>query len=494
MGACDVKLTLKNERANYITSLDTLRGKVELNVNSEITVENVQIKFEGFAKTKIEVKERVHNGNSSQTRTQIKRESHTLVYNAVTLFPPSNVREVSDNKKFTLTPGKYEYDFEIKVPLLNQCADGGAYGSHQLSVLPPTSSLSDLFNIHYLLKVTVRRTTWYKANIREIKPVNLRPFDPIDEIIAFSQPLFLRKDEVFKGMIPKRIALTEKPTGPESYKIPEKKSLGGKSSRFLKSVFGGQVDEPNYVDSTIVPFSLEIRINGPYLSMGQTPNLSLFITSKYGPERYKGIDNQTSGLGSFYLHHLKIDLASSICLVAQSARKLLLPEYSIFHQKDLNYPIDLANLQPNPLSNETSNSLPYELELDRSMFEGDAVVRADIPPTCRTCNIEISYKLKVTATFVENIDSWSSKKIEVQAPVTILSGIPAPEEYIEMRQIPPHIAQQVLRNYPPEMFAGGNNMGVEAIFSNDAEISPKILTGEKVDGNQLPSYQSATQS
>lgn len=505
MGGCDIKLTLHNNRPLFFTSLDTLRGKVELNVTSEIAVENVQVKFEGFAKTKLEVRERVHHGGSGNTRTQVKRESHTLVYKAVTLFPPPNVREVSDNKKFTLTPGKYEYDFDIKVPLSNECGDPTSpnfnYLRHLESPLPPNvlGSIDDMFSVQYILKVTVRRASWFKTNIREIKIPQLRPFDPIDELISFTQPIFLKKDDVFKGKIPKRIALTEKPKGPESYKIPERKSISGKSSRFLKSVFGGQVEEPNYAEPTHVPFTFEVRASGPFVTVGQSPNIGLFISSRYGPDRYKGIDHQTSGLGAFYLQSLRIELEAGISLIAENARKHIVRSFPIVYKKDINLPIDLADLEPSPLSTETSNVQPYELEIERSLFQ-DAVITNNLTPSFKVCNIDLSYRLKVTATFVDNINSWSAKKIEVLAPIALLSGIPAPEEYIEMRQIPPHIAQQVLKNYPREMhgseplqavFSSGDGTAAVPFNISDSNGN-ESFNNEKVDEGELPSYQSAT--
>lgn len=505
MGACDVKLTIHKNRDKFHTNLDTLRGTVELKVNSEITVENVQVKFEGFSRTRIEVKERsMSDSNNSQTRTVTKSETHPLVYKVVTLFPPPNVREVSNSKKFTLTPGKYEYDFEIKVPLESECTDANASGynyiRHSIGPLPPSATFPEIFSVDYILKVTVRRTSWYKTNIREFKYPKFTPFDPIDEVIARTTPMFARKDVNFRNMIPKRIALTEKPTGPESYRILEKKTLSSKSSKFLKTVFGnggGKSGKDNYTEGIDVPFALEVRVNSPYTTIDKPLNMTLFITSQIPPDKYKGIDGKSSGLGEFYLQNLKIELLASYYVVAENYNKLIgFPFPIIKMPKELNLRIDLANLKPSKPNIGASSPYQWEMEIDYKLYGPANVSGNQLVPSFKTCNIEVNYKLNVMANFVEDPDSWSSsgKKIEVNAPIIVLSGIPPPEEYIQMKQIPPHIAQQLLREYPSEL--GGMDLQ-EDIFNEENNVSvPKSQrrpSGSVMDGNQLPTYESATQ-
>ena len=46
---------------------------------------------------------------------------HKALYDTVIVFPPDNVRQVSQAKDFTLTPGNYSYPFEFKLPLNNSC-------------------------------------------------------------------------------------------------------------------------------------------------------------------------------------------------------------------------------------------------------------------------------------------------------------------------------------------------------------------------------------
>lgn len=455
MPPCDIHLSLIPTRPDSYTSLDTLRGKVLINVNKEIDVENVQVKFEGFAKTEIEVRERVHSANgSTQTRHVVKKETHTLVHQTKTLFPPPNVRNVSNSKtKFTLTPGEYEYDFQFTVPMTNECGDtfNPNYNSfrHFPTPLPPSCAGAG-HSVNYLIKVTIRRASWLKTNIREIKTPHLRPFDPIDEILAFSQPLFLSKESTLTGMIPKRIATTEKPSGPESYTIPKKNSISERSSNFFRSVFKSDTEDPHLVDGQDVPFALEARIDGPFVTTSQAPNYQLFITSKHGPEKYRGIDNQSSGLGQFILKSLRIELAAFANLTAESHTEVTGATYPILTLNNLNYEIDLADLAPNTLAQQAQNAPPYQLAINPTLYQ-DATVKETVPPTFRTCNIFLEHKLQIVAVFAENAKSWTSKKVVLSAPVKVLSGIPAPEEYIQFRQIPPDVAAGILARYPSHM-------------------------------------------
>lgn len=183
MPPCALKLLLDGNRPPFYTNLDTIRGKVVLTVYGVIDVENIQVKFEGFAKTEIVVRKNSFQNGQPRSRRVTKSENHTLVYQCITLFPPPNVREVSQSNSFTLTPGTYEYEFDFKIPMMNQCGAPGQNGfGHSPSSLPP-SITGDGYNIEYFVKVTVRRPSLMKFNMREIHDITLTPFDPIDEIL-----------------------------------------------------------------------------------------------------------------------------------------------------------------------------------------------------------------------------------------------------------------------------------------------------------------------
>lgn len=451
MSSCDASIWLDKDRPTSYSSLDTIRGTAVLIVHKELAVESVQIKFEGFATTDINVKEKVYSQYHAQSNRVMRSESHTLIYQRRTLFPSASTRQPSDSgTKYTLKPGRHAYDFKFKIPMVNQCADRVENSvKHFSSPLPP-SGAGYGFNVKYLVKLTVRRASWVKSNIRAQQSIQIMPFDPIDDVLAFSQPTFVRKQEKFTGMIPKKIAMTEMPTGPESYETPQKNTFTGKSSKFLKAVFKPETEEPRYFNGVEVPFFFEARLDDPFITRGQLPDYQLYITSNYGPDRYRGIDNQSSGLGQFILKSLKIDLICFGDLTAAAHTVDFERTYPMLNLTDLEYRIDLADLVLSPSANDTQE--PYELEIKHSLYK-KPTIQDGILPSFRTCNIDLQYKLRITAGFAESAKSWGSKKLTVSAPMKLLSGIPPPAEYIYDRQIPPNVAFEFMSRYPAEALA-----------------------------------------
>ncbi|CCH46965.1 hypothetical protein BN7_6572 [Wickerhamomyces ciferrii] len=454
-GTVDIVIQLNNTDGYKYKPLDVIRGRVNLKVHKEISVKEVTVKFAGISRSEFQVNERRRTANgNTQNRKVTKTEFHTVAYDEGIIFPPPNVRNVSNSKEFTLTPGEYVYDFAFKIPLRNVCYltnTGGRGVTHGDTRLPPSMGITGIGNINYQVRVTVKRASWFKSNPQEHKNPMVTSFDPIDDIISHTHPFFLRNSIVFSDKIHKRIALTEKPTGPESYEIPIKESARKKSSHFIKSLFGNKGPPPKFAQEYDVPFVFEVRCSTPFLRIGRVPQLKIFLTSKHGPERYRGIDNQTSGLGQFILEDFGIYLIGTYSVIAEGRSVQEQRIYRLNHKRDLSMELDLANLEPNPLHGTTADSNPFQLELPFSLY-GDAVVLDVVKPTFDTCNIKVDYKLNIWAKFLEEKKSWGSKKLEFLTPVTVLTGVPAPQEYIQMMQIPPQLAQQVLETYPPEAF------------------------------------------
>ncbi|CCH46967.1 Arrestin domain-containing protein A [Wickerhamomyces ciferrii] len=512
----NVTVQLNNTNGTYTYKpLDVIRGRVCLKVHKEINVQEVTVKFDGISISQVYVTEKRYNPKTKkiETRTYIRKDSHIFAHDGCVIFPPPNVRNVSNNKVFTLTPGEYIYDFAFKLPLRNICAytgTGRRIAGHSYTMLPPSMGISDIGKINYQVKVKVKRDSWFRADPRMRKGLNVTSFDPIDDIIRFTSPFVLRGSIVFSNRIHKRIALSEKPTGPESYEIPIRESSLKKSSHFIKSLFGNEDPPPKFAQEFDVPFVFEVRCPSQFLKINQVPGLKIFLTSKHGPERYRGIDDQASGLGQLILKDFGIYLIGTYTATSGVHVTTYQKTYRLTSKRDLPMMLDLANLKPNPIYGTTSNSNPFQLELPISLY-GDAVVPADIEPTFETCNLKKNYMLNIRAKFREDKKSWHSKMVEFFRPVTVLTGVPAPQEYIQMNHIPHRLAQRVLKTYPPEVFkqpedftplyddttAAPTSLSIEETESLEMDGKQKLTTENFSQAQQpeesLPTYGSATQ-
>ncbi|CAM9024613.1 unnamed protein product [Wickerhamomyces anomalus] len=390
VSACEVKIEVQDLRAsNIFTNLDTIRGKVYVNVRSEISLSCIQIKLEGVSQSIIRKKEWV----KKKEKTVTKVENHTLLYEAKTIFPPKNIRKVSSAKDFTLTPGEYEYDFEFKLPYNSTCETNIAPKNgitnkfqivrtnleyvnkadlHVQGMLPPSlTDLGDLAQINYFLKVTVKRASLIKPNIRKISPFRFVPFDSVDHINRSNRELnFLRREYVFKDKIPEIIALFNKPAGINS-PVPKQS-----------------------------PPSPQRRS-----SIGKPPSYRLYVLSKANPKKYLGIDGESSGLGAIYLKSLKIDLFIISNIVSQEFKKQDMKLITLC-QVSVSGKLDLAYARKSKAINEQTGSALHELEIPQSVFS-NAIIPYSVVPSFKTCNVQRKYKLKITAGFT---DTKSSKK------------------------------------------------------------------------------------
>ncbi|CCH46968.1 hypothetical protein BN7_6575 [Wickerhamomyces ciferrii] len=482
MGSKSVNITiqLNNTNGYKYKPLDIIRGRVFLRVYKEINIKDVIVNFYGTSRSQFYVIERRRNMDTGEMEDEriCKTETHTVAYDGCIIFPPPNVRSVSNNKAFTLTPGEYVYDFAFKIPLRNRCGTGKRTRGHGDTRLPPSMGITGVGSINYRVQVTIRRASRFRSNIEEYKYPNITCFDPIEDIISYAQPFSLRKSVVLSNQIHKRIALTEKPTGPESYEIPMRKSTRKKSSHFIKSLFGSKEPPPKFAQEYDVPFVFEVECSSPILRINQAaPDLKIFLKSKYGPNTYRGIDNQTSGLGHFILEEFGIYLIGTYSVIAEDRSIQKRISYRLTFKGNLSMNLDLADLEPNPLYGTAEDSNPFQLEFPRFLYE-NATVPKGIKPTFDTCNIKVDYKLNIRARFLEEQKGWYSKSVELFKPVSVITGVPAPQEYIEMKQIPPHLAQQVLETYPPEAFRRPDDF---TPLYDDTTAAPASLNVEETE-------------
>jgi len=464
VSACEVKIEVQDLRAsNVFTNLDTIRGKVYVNVRSEISLSCIQIKLEGVSQSIIRKNKLIKN----KEKTVTKVENHTLLYEARTIFPPKNIRQVSSAKDFTLTPGEYEYDFEFKLPYNSACESNKAPKNgvtnrlqlvrtsleyvnqadiHVMEMLPPSlSDLGDLATINYFLKVTVKRASILKPNIRKITPFRFIPFDSLNHINQSNRELnFIRREHIFKDKIPEIIALynpTQGSSSPNSSGYHPPPSPQRRSSSFLKTLFFGSWEdvsaqqpppppplpaknEPPIITAYDVPFYFEARFHGLFQTVGKAPGFRLYVLSKVNPKKYLGLNGESSGLGAIYLKALKIELFVVSNVVSQEFRKQDVKVITLC-QVSVSGKLDLAYARKSKAINEQTGSALYELEIPQSVFS-NAIVPYSIIPNFKTCNVERKYKMKITGGFADAKGSKNIKDIELETWIDILGGIPPP--------------------------------------------------------------------
>lgn len=181
----------------FYTAGDPVTGTVVLTVKRQITVRDLQVKVTGTARTEIT---RAVLTRKGKQRYRTEQSRHEVLYDVVTLFPPQNVKEVSANRKFTLTPGEYVYEFCLGLPVHAFCGDKQAReGSnlftsqwesswrenrrdtdrHVKCVLPPSfvsgSLATDAASVDYTIKASLHRTELLATSSRLVGRLLVKP-------------------------------------------------------------------------------------------------------------------------------------------------------------------------------------------------------------------------------------------------------------------------------------------------------------------------------
>ncbi|EGW30032.1 uncharacterized protein SPAPADRAFT_73455 [Spathaspora passalidarum NRRL Y-27907] len=455
MSMGDVKIEIDRRITDgTFTNYDIIKGSVTLVVTNSISLNWIQVKLEGVSSSQLSIP-RVASVNSRRRdrdkKDKIVRDVHKILYDTAIVFPPDNVRQVSQAKEFTLTPGNYSYPFEFKIPLNNSCVkmtgitnkvtfnsktfdvmiNNGNFnpaliqnkaqqlysdyisgtppstpGSsqappqqqqqhsyHITSQLPPSLSGNGEFaSIKYYVKVTCKRSSFFKTNLRAFDPFIFLPLD-LDE---YNRPLntvggdyeeyrevFVRKELIFKNRIPEIVGVKIPPPAPPSKSEPPTKD---------------------------VPFSFEIRFRHPaFLIPTKRPSFKLFLISNLNPDRYSLAKyerpEESNGLGVVYLQRLTIDL---ICTTAVSVLETdgnmnethmgkNEERINICNNNYQNLKFDLRKCKINKKC-DASNVRLYELEIPKKYFE-NCILPDYLAPSFKTCNISRKYTLVVTGGF-----------------------------------------------------------------------------------------------
>ncbi|KAI5970179.1 hypothetical protein CANMA_000790 [Candida margitis] len=519
----DVKVEIDRSYTDgTFTNHDIIRGKVTLVVTKAITLNWIQVKLEGISSSQLNIPRQQSNGKRDKDRKdKIIRDQHKVLYDTQIVFPPDNVRQVSQAKDFTLAPGNYSYSFEFKIPLNNSCAKmggitnkvslnlksfdvminngnfnttfvknkahqlasehgyaGGGNGKrkasftppppkqsyHTTSQLPPSlSGIGEFANVKYFIKVTCKRSSFLKTNLRAYDPFIFLPLDldvqnrPLLDNQQFEleyKEAFVRKELIFRNRIPEIVGVKvmSSPT-----KSSEKKALpavpqaqrpppSSKKQGFMSRLFSGASDNtpisssnvtPTYpkrveqkkrsnvpeIKSKDVPFSFEIRFRYPaFLIPTKPPSFKLYLISNLNPSRYTlaeyGRPDESNGLGIIYLQKLTVKL-TSITLVSVVENDGASNEYHLGQHEEVmtvcnntyqNLKFDLMHSRVNPNASNSTTSPQSSASLHSP---GGSVYEIEIPrkyfdncilpdhlsPSFKTCNITRKYILSVVGGF-----------------------------------------------------------------------------------------------
>ncbi|ODQ79357.1 hypothetical protein BABINDRAFT_62798 [Babjeviella inositovora NRRL Y-12698] len=400
------------EKAGTFTNFDVIRGYVALTVTSGISLNHILVKLEGISKTELLVPKnpsaRVDKETGKYDPKEMKRveETHRVLYNTVMVFPPENVRTVSKQKEFTLTPGEYKYPFSFKILFANDCTTSlkTTFGrdlvletsKHVHAQLPPSfSGMGNTAQVKYFIKVTAKRSSLLRTNLRSFKPFVMLPLDynGLDPSEESNKIMFVRRSVVFKNMLPAIVEV--KPAPPK---------------RLM-------------VKTSDVPFYVEARLGFPAcLAPSTVPAFSLHIVSPLPSRNYRLSNGDTSGLGAIYITSLSVDLLMTTLVIAQGHKSELksverLLSFSGIHE------VDLCEVKESTAKDHKTGEPLHELELPQSLFQ-NAVLKDHIPPSFKTCNINRKYQLCIACGVSSTANNGkSAQKVELVTDVRVSSGL-----------------------------------------------------------------------
>lgn len=451
----DVKINIDHDK--IYTSNDVISGIVTLNVKSSLSLTGIEVKLQGVSSTMISFND-IRNRGKQKFITDV----HRLLYETIVVFPPQNVRDLSQATEFTLTQGVYNYPFTFTLPTYANCDDGkgsprfkfvtsnsgfqaGYYGAqlrsnavnysanlvssvgghltqsssrignavgnyinnattniytneygqlvsdyHNHNKLPPSFSNAS-GGIEYFVKVTCRRSSFFKTNLRSKKPFKFSSLDdPPPERIRES---FLRKELTFKNRLP----------GGKQKNLPPAPERKGFFQRIFDS---SSLNPPQIQGGKDVLFMFEVRFSSPATLPpsyeGQSPFKVFLIIDNPAPFI---TDGKSNGLGVIYFQKFVVDLR---ILTFVSAPDYLHGEIQQVAYSDVidicdntyeNLEFDLANATPIKSTSSTGidSFKNYELEIPSRYFTNFKVPA--LVPSFITCNIQRKYILKIVGGF-----------------------------------------------------------------------------------------------
>lgn len=518
---CKIEIDRASSSGTF-TNYDVIQGEVKLTVTSSISLSYIQVKLEGISRSQFNVT--VENKRKREVKERPIQDVHKVLYETMIVFPPDNVRQVSLAKEFTLTPGNYSYPFEFKLPLNNSCVqvhgitnkvsfnknsydvliNNGNFNRkyimnkthryykdimgeenpqivkqqnyHIVNQLPPSlSGMGDFASVKYFVKVTCKRSSILKTNLRSYDPFIFLPLDMQSQYMNNVygdydeyREVFVRKEIVFRDAIPQVVAVKgssrAKDQKPELQKVkalpsPPPSKILNFLNRFVSSPASPPMTQYPEIKGSYdgvhevairardVPFSFEVRFRHPaFLIPTKTPSFKVFLVSPVKPSRYTlakyGKPNESNGLGIIYMQNLSVDLLATTRVSVLESLGSNNQIHKAKHEETIticnnrydNLRFDLMNTKKHRTTSTSSTKVTpqdvYELEIPNKYYE-NCVLPDYLSPSFKTCNIQRKYNLKIKAGFTnEKIDVCNPSNAsniltaELELPdVDVLSGL-----------------------------------------------------------------------
>ncbi|KAH0543027.1 hypothetical protein FGG08_002635 [Glutinoglossum americanum] len=378
----------------HFTNLDFITGKIALSLFNDEAIAQIIVKLEGESMSRL-VAPQLDNTNKRKSETEI----HKLLYKTQVVFPSEEIqRQKTSAGGFTLRPGEYQYPFNFKIPINNNCSPiNSVYTNlnfvgprveiakntekHVKRTLPPSlSGIAGEAEIRYYVKVTVVRPQFYRENYRHHVNFKFFPIEP-------PRPPQIRGEAYARR--PAQFATALSP-------IPRKKSL---FESFRK-------ETPATPNGPPPRFQVDARLPHPsILTCNEAVPLQILVKKL------------SESPGAPFLSMLHIELIGYTQVKAHDLHKTESTSWIVLTHSNLAIPVGNVN---DPINSET--------RLDPKLWDGIPLPNS-VAPTFETCNISRFYELEVRVGLSYGPPGNIKPQIIVlpfRMPVQVFSGIAPP--------------------------------------------------------------------
>ncbi|KAI6456472.1 hypothetical protein MCOR16_001052 [Pyricularia oryzae] len=446
-----IRIVLDNGPPEYYSNLDTISGRVLLNLNRAEQVGAVVVKLEGESRTALAVPTvdpsypgsvypgargarpaRLPGGISAPG--QVMHENHKVLYKVQQVFPGPDAPGHGAGPQW-LNPGPHSFPFRFKIPMNNMCGDPRAMaqiggiggpggftdspglfgiggirvmdGSRQLlyahvnKQLPPTfTGLPHQAEVGYYVKVTIQRPGLLKENWRYKIDFRLMPLEP-PRLPPTGQEAYARRPFAFR------------PRSPASASAANEAGDKKKKS-FFGSGFGGKKDEkssnnPFFTKGSVeesgggnsaanaTPNSLDPNGANGQLQRGLAPSVemsarlpypSVLTMGKPLPLRLMGKKLAPSRGEHVFLTSLHVELIGTTKVRCNELNNVETSRWVIVSKSNLKVPV----IDP-------EGPVGSEITLPASLFLNDVIPsglgQAGMTPAFSTCNLSRTLSLEL---------------------------------------------------------------------------------------------------
>lgn len=401
MAPCDISIKLNKQNHCFDNSAYSISGQIIINAHAKFNFKSIEAKLVGYANSTLRFAipqpqltpqflnnsetrgddyiER-NRGNSPLEPQMFRSERHQLVKEVVQVFP---LGDSTPNVDFVMLPGKYEYDFEIPLPQVNDCSKSKDNAfvrtpKHDEYPLPPTvDDINKLANVAYEVTAILNSSKFFSMNAKTSLTVRLGTPMP-DLLVRKSKNISYWRDSV----------------------------------SFEKKLPSGEVLN--------IPVFLEIRSNGFCETVGEMPTFKLFVLSEIQPENYRSMESEDAGC--VYLRSIEVLIKKHTKVRAYEATEEEIKEYNICSVEGLSHRLDLSHAHRSNAVEKNDGSSLYELEIPSSIYQNVAIPKS-FTPTFEFCNIKRDYEITIKVGLSGTAKAWEPEVFELQRDLTLLSGV-----------------------------------------------------------------------